>query len=85
MSAPEVLVPAGTTTPRQELMSRFESHELSDDATDAVAATRAKVKTLANHINKKVPDSREKSLALTHLELVSFWANAATARNQDQP
>lgn len=28
------------------------------------------------------PDSREKSLALTHLEDAVMWANAAIARNE---
>lgn len=39
---------------------------------------------LATYINGVVPDGREKSLAITKLEEVMFWANAAIAR-QDRP
>lgn len=39
---------------------------------------------LAFQINQAIPDSREKSLAITKLEEVMFWANAAIAR-QDRP
>lgn len=35
----------------------------------------------ATVINEMVPDSREKSLAITKLEEVVFWANAGIARN----
>lgn len=40
-----------------------------------------KAKHLASWINERVPDSREKSLAITKLEEAMFWANAAIARN----
>jgi hypothetical protein len=36
---------------------------------------------LANLINDDVPEGREKSLAITHLEEVMMWANAAIARS----
>ena len=39
---------------------------------------------LAEFLNQHVPDSREKSLAITKLEEVMFWANAAIAR-ADRP
>jgi len=37
---------------------------------------------LAFIIDDLAPDSREKSLAITHLEEAVFWANAAIARNE---
>lgn len=42
---------------------------------------REKAKEFAYIIDAIVPNSREKSLALTNLEQAVFWANAAIARN----
>jgi hypothetical protein len=42
---------------------------------------REKAKELALLINEVVPESREKSTAITHLETSIFWANAGIARN----
>ena len=36
---------------------------------------------LAKRINHLAPDSREKSLAITNLEQVMFWTQAAIARD----
>ncbi len=43
---------------------------------------RESCKALALEIVEKTPASREQSLALTNLEQVMFWANAAIARNE---
>lgn len=37
---------------------------------------------LARRLNENCPPSRELSLAMTQLEQVIFWANAAIARNE---
>ena len=50
---------------------RVEKHEI----------VRRDVRTLANRLNDSLPEGREKSLAITHLEEVMFWANAAIARS----
>jgi hypothetical protein len=42
---------------------------------------RAKAKELAYMIFEHCPNSRERSLAFTHLETSVFWANAAIERN----
>lgn len=34
----------------------------------------------ASFLNDRLPEGREKALAITHLEEVMFWANAAIAR-----
>jgi hypothetical protein len=44
-------------------------------------AIRSKAKEFAYCINDLVPDSREKSLAMTKLEESVMWANAGIARN----
>ncbi|NRQ35997.1 hypothetical protein HII36_29810 [Nonomuraea sp. NN258] len=36
--------------------------------------------SLATTLNETLPDGREKSLAVTHIETAMFWANAAIAR-----
>jgi hypothetical protein len=38
---------------------------------------------LALNLDALLPDGREKSLAITHLEQVMFWANASLARQSD--
>jgi hypothetical protein len=43
---------------------------------------RERAKRLAEDILDQCPESRERSLALTHLETVIMWANAAIARNE---
>ncbi|HEY8272133.1 MAG TPA: hypothetical protein VIG33_14680 [Pseudobdellovibrionaceae bacterium] len=42
-------------------------------------AVRNKVKELAQLINDECPESREKATALTNLQAVKMWANAAIA------
>ena len=42
---------------------------------------RDKAKELAYLIEKEVPPSREKSLAMTNLEQSVFWANTGVTRN----
>lgn len=42
---------------------------------------RAKAKELAELISELCPESREQSVAHTHLETCVMWANAAIARN----
>lgn len=38
---------------------------------------------LANFLDDRIVDSREKSLAITHLEEVMMWSNAAIARHMN--
>lgn len=52
-----------------------EEHQVSD-----FVSIREYGKSLALHIDRLVPDGREKSVALTKLEEVVMWANAGIAR-----
>lgn len=65
----------------EELVNRFTHHP--PDADDVVMHEniRATARRFAEDLNMWLPEGREKSLAITHLEEVVFWANAAVARN----
>jgi len=67
----------------QEIEHRFDSHELSEKQQKKVDTLRRLFKAMAKKINEICPDSREQSLAITHLESSSFWANAALARHDE--
>ena len=68
--------------PNPELEKRFTYHAPKGDQPMRYERLRATAKHLAYRIADDTPASREQSLALTHLEEVVFWANAAIARNE---
>ena len=68
---------------RQEIHDRFVTHPVSSEWLKIMDRLRSGALGLAQFIDEEVPDGREKSLALTHLEEAVFWANAAIARNGD--
>lgn len=69
--------------PPEDLVNRFSFHPAStEEKQNAHEAVRSQCLDLANKINEWTPDGREKSLALTHLEEVMFWANASLARSK---
>jgi hypothetical protein len=64
-----------------EIENRFAFHPAdTEDRRVAHESVRATCKHLAHWLDDHLPDGREKSLAITHLEGVMFWANAAVAR-----
>ena len=65
-----------------DLRNRFTYHTPKDDQPDKYNVIRQSLLALALSLNDLCPDSREKSLAITHLEEVGFWANASIARNE---
>lgn len=67
-----------------ELSNRFTYHKPDSASVNSMKKIRDKAYGLCELINDLVPDSREKSLAITKLEEVSMWANAGIARNQPE-
>ncbi|SIO37953.1 hypothetical protein SAMN05444166_4230 [Singulisphaera sp. GP187] len=66
----------------EELENRFLHHAPKKDQAQRYERNRAHALTLAARLVDHCPPSRELSLALTKLEEVVFWANAAIARNE---
>jgi len=73
-------------TPSKKLLDQVENnfHYHSPHGDQAVRYTqlREAFRGLALHMLNLCPESRELSVALTHLEDASMWANAAIARNE---
>jgi hypothetical protein len=67
-----------------DLENRFTYHPPQPDQVAKYTNIRKTAYTFANLLNELVPDSREKSLAITHLEETVMWANAAIARSGDE-
>jgi hypothetical protein len=65
-----------------DLANRFTHHPPKGDQAVRYSEIRRAALDLATMINDVAPDSREKSLAITHLEDTVMWANAAIARNE---
>lgn len=66
-----------------ELLEKtFSYHAPKNDQPERYIMLRDKTKDLAYIIVQNTPPSREQSLAITHLEAVVFYANAAIARGE---
>lgn len=71
--------------PRDDIAHRFAFHAATtQEKRDEHTSVRQNCARLAHFINQSVPDGREKALAITKLEEVMFWANAAIARNNTE-
>lgn len=66
----------------KDLDSRFTYHAPKGDQAIRYEMIRDWARQFAADIDDKCPDSREKSLAITHLEEAVMWANASIARNE---
>ena len=65
-----------------DIENRFTFHPAkSPTEAELYEQIRYGVKQIALFINNNVPETREMSLSLTHLEEAVFWANAAIARH----
>lgn len=65
-----------------ELKRRFTYHAPAGDQPARYNELRDKALDLAIDINERVPDCRERALALTHLEQAIMFANAGIARRE---
>jgi hypothetical protein len=66
----------------QQIENNFSYHAPKEYQSKKYEDIRNEAKALAYLIEDLVPNSREKSLAITNLEQAVFWANAAIARNE---
>lgn len=65
-----------------DIDNRFSYHPPTKPGTrEAHEFVRAACRNLAETLVPILPESREKSLAITKLEEAMFWANASIARN----
>lgn len=71
-------------TPTNKVVERFGYHPPNNDhIRDGHEAVREECGVLAAFLNENLPEGREKSTALTKLQEVMFWANAAIALEQE--
>jgi hypothetical protein len=65
----------------EDIAHRFAFHAATtEQKRDAHTSVRESCRRLADELNERLPEGREKALAVTKLEEVMFWANAAIAR-----
>lgn len=68
-----------------DIEHRFAFHPATTvEKRDAHSSVRQSCRELADYINEACPDGREKSTAITRLEEVMMWANAAIARANNE-
>ena len=68
----------------EELAKRFTYHPPKPGQPERYTVLRDAAHTFARLIIDATPESREQSLAITHLEDAVMWANAAIARNEKE-
>lgn len=66
-------------TDRAELRRRFEFHASTPITAAKHGETRGRLRAVALWLLDNVPESRERTLALTHLQAAMMWSNAAIA------
>lgn len=68
-----------------DIAYRFAFHATTTrEKRDEHTSVRRMCRQLADFLNESVPEGREKSLAVTKLEEVMMWANAAIARDRTE-
>lgn len=67
---------------REEIKNRFTYHAPHGNQAERYEAIRMEGHNLAEFINVRCPDGREKSLAITKLQEAVMWANCSIACNE---
>jgi len=70
---------------QQDLDNIFTYHKPFGSQAARYEMLRDVAKNFANIINIHCPESREKSLAITHLQMVIMFANASIAIHEVEP
>lgn len=68
-----------------DLDRRLSYHPPHGDQAQRYGALRGAFKGVGSLMMQMCPQSRELSVALTHLETALMWSNAAIARNEPPP
>jgi hypothetical protein len=69
----------------EDIANRFQFHPAGTEQRQGDHnSVRLMCISLAYDLNDLLPEGREKSLAITNLEQVMFWANAAVARQKEE-
>lgn len=66
------------------MLKTFAYHKPSADGLEKIRQLREAFSQLYDKIQQLAPDSREKSVALTHLETTAMWAIKAVVCNDPQ-
>ena len=65
-----------------DIKNRFDFHAATtEEKRSEHTSVRNKISLTALFLDERLPEGREKALAITKLEEVMFWSNAAIARN----
>lgn len=67
----------------KEIDKRFTYHLVDKDQQVSMSTVRDLCLELAHALNALLPDGREKSTALTYLEICLFFANAGISRSSN--
>jgi len=66
-----------------DIEHRFAFHAApTQEKRDEHTSVRQACRRLADELNERLPEGREKAIVVTKLEEVMFWANAAIAREE---
>lgn len=68
----------------EDIENRFAFHPATnEEKRNDHSSIRNACRELADFLNEKMPEGREKSIAITKLEEVMFWGNAGIARDNE--